>query len=95
MLILLRFPPGHRGSKYGKADIYPQQNFPPDVKQKASIYLPAIGKVTIAVLLRNLLRITQNRQLQEAAQSQEQHRGQPTGAEGMLPNGKLEKILDS
>lgn len=40
------------------------QNFPPEVKQKASIYVPAIGKVTIAVLLRNLLRITQNRRLQ-------------------------------
>lgn len=27
----------------------------PEVKEKASIYVPAIGKVTIAVLLRNLL----------------------------------------
>ena len=42
-----------------------EKNFPPEVKQKASIYVPAIGKVTIAVLLRNLLRITQNRQLEE------------------------------
>jgi hypothetical protein len=31
------------------------------VKEKASIYVPAIGAVTIAVLLRNLLRIVQNR----------------------------------
>jgi methylenetetrahydrofolate dehydrogenase (NAD+) len=38
------------------------QNFGPEVKQKASIYVPAIGKVTIVVLLRNLLRIVQNRQ---------------------------------
>jgi methylenetetrahydrofolate dehydrogenase (NAD+) len=37
------------------------QNFGPEVKQKASIYVPAIGKVTIVVLLRNLLRIVQNR----------------------------------
>ena len=37
------------------------QNFGPEVKQKASIYVPAIGKVTIVVLLRNLLRIMQNR----------------------------------
>jgi len=64
------------------------------VKQKASIYVPAIGKVTIAVLLRNLLRITQNRQLQEASQSQAQHRDQPADTEGMLSNGKLEKILN-
>jgi methylenetetrahydrofolate dehydrogenase (NAD+) len=31
------------------------QNFSPAVKEKASIYVPAIGKVTIVVLLRNLL----------------------------------------
>ena len=31
------------------------QNFGPDVKEKASIYVPAIGKVTIVILLRNLL----------------------------------------
>lgn len=31
------------------------RNFDPAVKDKASIYVPAIGKVTIAVLLRNLL----------------------------------------
>jgi methylenetetrahydrofolate dehydrogenase (NAD+) len=40
------------------------QNFPLVVKEKASIYVPAIGKVTIVVLLRNLLRIVQNRQAQ-------------------------------
>ncbi|MCJ1363467.1 NAD-dependent 5,10-methylenetetrahydrafolate dehydrogenase [Acarospora aff. strigata] len=38
-----------------------EKNFSPDVKEKASIYVPAIGKVTIVVLLRNLLRIVQNR----------------------------------
>ncbi|KAB2572560.1 Tetrahydrofolate dehydrogenase/cyclohydrolase [Lasiodiplodia theobromae] len=38
-----------------------EKNFPPEVKQKASIYVPAIGKCTIAVLLRNLLRIVQNK----------------------------------
>lgn len=37
-----------------------EQNFGPEVKEKASIYVPAIGKVTIVVLLRNLLRIVQN-----------------------------------
>lgn len=42
-----------------KTDI--EQNFGPEVKEKASIYVPAIGKVTIVVLLRNLLRIVQNR----------------------------------
>jgi methylenetetrahydrofolate dehydrogenase (NAD+) len=38
-----------------------KQNFGPEVKEKASIYVPAIGRVTIVVLLRNLLRIVQNR----------------------------------
>ncbi|KAF2270416.1 NAD(P)-binding protein [Lojkania enalia] len=38
-----------------------EKNFTPEVKEKASIYVPAIGKVTIAVLLRNLLRIVQNK----------------------------------
>ncbi|ERF74447.1 Methylenetetrahydrofolate dehydrogenase [Endocarpon pusillum Z07020] len=38
-----------------------EKNFGPEVKEKASIYVPATGKVTIVVLLRNLLRIVQNR----------------------------------
>ncbi|KAL8798831.1 MAG: hypothetical protein Q9182_006353 [Xanthomendoza sp. 2 TL-2023] len=33
-----------------------EKNFGPEVKNRASIYVPAIGKVTIIVLLRNLLR---------------------------------------
>jgi hypothetical protein len=33
----------------------PSQNFDPQVKEKASIYVPAIGKVTIVMLLRNLV----------------------------------------
>lgn len=32
-----------------------EKNFSPDVKQKAAIYVPAIGKVTIVVLLRNII----------------------------------------
>lgn len=48
--------------KAGRVSILTRrQNFGPEVKQKASIYVPAIGKVTIVVLLRNLLRIAQNR----------------------------------
>ncbi|KAH0545059.1 NAD-dependent 5,10-methylenetetrahydrafolate dehydrogenase [Glutinoglossum americanum] len=38
-----------------------EKNFGPEVKEKASIYVPAIGKMTIVVLLRNLLRIVQDR----------------------------------
>ncbi|KAK6432115.1 Methylenetetrahydrofolate dehydrogenase [NAD(+)] [Oleoguttula sp. CCFEE 5521] len=38
-----------------------EKNFHPDVKERASIYVPAIGKVTIVVLLRNLVRLVQNK----------------------------------
>ncbi|KAF1813661.1 NAD(P)-binding protein [Eremomyces bilateralis CBS 781.70] len=37
-----------------------EKNFAPGVKDRASIYIPAIGKMTIVVLLRNLLRLYQN-----------------------------------
>ncbi|KAH6670614.1 methylenetetrahydrofolate dehydrogenase [Halenospora varia] len=44
-----------------------EKNFDgPAIKEKASIYVPAIGKVTIAVLLRNLLRLVQNHKVEEA-----------------------------
>lgn len=42
-------------------NISTEKNFEADVKEKSSIYVPAIGKVTIVMLLRNLLRIVQNR----------------------------------
>ncbi|ODV60519.1 methylenetetrahydrofolate dehydrogenase (NAD(+)) [Ascoidea rubescens DSM 1968] len=38
-----------------------ENNFNPDVKEKASLYVPKIGKVTIAMLLRNLLRLIENK----------------------------------
>lgn len=37
----------------------------PAVKEKASIYVPSIGKVTIAVLLRNLVRLIANRNVED------------------------------
>ncbi|MCJ1419236.1 NAD-dependent 5,10-methylenetetrahydrafolate dehydrogenase [Xylographa parallela] len=36
-------------------------NFDANVKDKASIYVPSIGKTTIAVLLRNQIRLVENR----------------------------------
>ncbi|KAL8952937.1 MAG: hypothetical protein Q9222_001156 [Ikaeria aurantiellina] len=42
-----------------------EKNFGPNVKDKASIYVPAVGKVTIVVLLRNLLRLVGNRRCTE------------------------------
>ncbi|KAJ7068754.1 hypothetical protein C8F01DRAFT_1208182 [Mycena amicta] len=35
------------------------KNFESDVREKASMYIPAVGKVTILMLLRNLLRLQQ------------------------------------
>ncbi|OJJ46109.1 hypothetical protein ASPZODRAFT_133104 [Penicilliopsis zonata CBS 506.65] len=42
-----------------------EKNFGPEVKQKASIFVPSIGKVTIVVLQRNLLRLIQNKRLDD------------------------------
>ncbi|KAI4161464.1 MAG: hypothetical protein LQ342_004867 [Letrouitia transgressa] len=38
-----------------------EKNFSPEVKEIASIYVPAVGKVTIIILLRNLLRLVGNK----------------------------------
>lgn len=39
------------------------KNFEANVRDKASIYIPAVGKVTILMLLRNLLRLQQYTQI--------------------------------
>jgi len=39
------------------------KNFEKDVREKASMYLPAVGKVTILMLLRNLLRLQQYKEI--------------------------------
>lgn len=44
-----------------------EKNFSPEVKEKASIYVPAIGKVTIVMLLRNLVRLVQNQSINPAS----------------------------
>lgn len=40
-----------------------EKNFHDLIKQKAALYVPSIGKVTIAMLLRNLLRLINNTRL--------------------------------
>ncbi|KAF5103101.1 hypothetical protein D0Z00_000079 [Geotrichum galactomycetum] len=42
-----------------------ERNFPAEVKEHASLYVPSIGKVTIAMLLRNLLRLIDNKKQRE------------------------------
>ncbi|KAG7191316.1 NAD-dependent 5,10-methylenetetrahydrafolate dehydrogenase [Scheffersomyces spartinae] len=41
------------------------KNFNDDIKMKAGLYVPSIGKVTIAMLLRNLIRLINNRQIRQ------------------------------
>ncbi|KAI5819277.1 hypothetical protein BZA77DRAFT_276230 [Pyronema omphalodes] len=43
-----------------------EKNFGPEVKERASIYVPAIGKVTITILMRNILRLIENRKAAQA-----------------------------
>lgn len=42
-----------------------EKNFDPNVKEHASLYVPSIGKVTISMLLRNLLRLIENKKQRE------------------------------
>lgn len=41
------------------------KNFNDDVKTRAGLYVPSIGKVTISILLRNLLRLIHNKQIRQ------------------------------
>ncbi|TLD26267.1 gb [Venturia nashicola] len=60
-----------------------EKNFDIGVKEKASIYIPAIGKMTIVVLLRNLLRIVNNRADEKAGEleGKANTNGVPAGTE--------------
>ncbi|KAK9388620.1 hypothetical protein V1515DRAFT_552992 [Lipomyces mesembrius] len=37
------------------------KNFSPDVKTKSSLYVPSVGKVTVTMLMRNLMRLITNK----------------------------------
>ncbi|QRV72526.1 methylenetetrahydrofolate dehydrogenase (NAD+) [Ceratobasidium sp. AG-Ba] len=45
-----------------------EKNFESDVREKASLYMPAVGKITQMMLLRNLLRLCHYRELLETTQ---------------------------
>lgn len=45
------------------------KNFDDEIKHKASLYVPSVGKVTVAMLLRNLLRLCQNESVRVAAEA--------------------------
>lgn len=57
--------------KYGAVcvNFSSEKNFTPEVKEHASLYVPMTGKVTIMMLLRNLLRLHNNAQQRKALQS--------------------------
>ncbi|ABN68011.2 tetrahydrofolate dehydrogenase/cyclohydrolase [Scheffersomyces stipitis CBS 6054] len=61
-----KFPTEH--VKYGTVVINfsSSKNFNDDIKLKAGLYVPSIGKVTISMLLRNLLRLIENKQIRLA-----------------------------
>ncbi|OBA23174.1 methylenetetrahydrofolate dehydrogenase [Metschnikowia bicuspidata var. bicuspidata NRRL YB-4993] len=42
------------------------KNFNDDIKERAGLYVPSIGKVTIAMLLRNLLRLIENKKIRQS-----------------------------
>jgi len=46
-----------------------EKNFSPEVKERASLYVPMTGKVTIMMLLRNLLRLHNNELLRQQQKS--------------------------
>jgi len=46
-----------------------EKNFEKDVREKASLYLPSVGKVTILMLLRNLMRLCDYQTMMEAKAS--------------------------
>lgn len=50
------------------------KNFDDEIKQKAGLYVPSIGKVTIAILLRNLIRLIDNKKIRANEANEETSR---------------------
>jgi len=48
------------------ANVSAEKNFDSNVRDKASLYIPAVGKVTIMMLIRNLLRLQEYKTVQKA-----------------------------
>lgn len=48
------------------------KNFDDEIKQKAGLYVPSIGKVTIAILLRNLIRLIDNKKIRAKEEEEEE-----------------------
>lgn len=74
-----------------------EKNFEKDVRMRAAMHLPAIGKTTIAMLQRNLLRLVEYRELslQSSSQSNDDLSGDSSGKgpdDG--PNGGPDRKVD-
>lgn len=61
-----RFPTEYVANGTVVINFSSNKNFNDDIKQKASLYVPSIGKVTISMLLRNLLRLINNNKIRQA-----------------------------
>ncbi|CAK7918870.1 methylenetetrahydrofolate dehydrogenase [NAD(+)] [[Candida] anglica] len=62
-----KFPTEHVSNGAVVINFASAKNFNDDIKQKAGLYVPSIGKVTISMLLRNLLRLIDNKKVREEA----------------------------
>lgn len=60
-----RFPTEYVANGTVVINFSSNKNFNDDIKQKASLYVPSIGKVTISMLLRNLLRLINNNKIRQ------------------------------
>lgn len=72
-----KFPTQHIANGTVVINFASAKNFDDDVKLKAGLYVPSIGKVTILMLLRNLLRLIDNAAVRAAAP---EGRAQPASA---------------
>ncbi|EMG48203.1 MTD1 Methylenetetrahydrofolate dehydrogenase [NAD(+)] [Candida maltosa Xu316] len=54
------------------------KNFTDEIKSRAGLYVPSIGKVTIAILLRNLLRLIHNKQIRQGEITGEEEQETPS-----------------
>lgn len=60
-----KFPTEHVTNGTVVINFASAKNFNDDIKLKAGLYVPSIGKVTIAMLLRNLIRLIENREVRD------------------------------
>ncbi|CAH2355606.1 methylenetetrahydrofolate dehydrogenase [NAD(+)] [[Candida] railenensis] len=63
-----KFPTEHVTNGTVVINFASAKNFNEDIKLKAGLYVPSIGKVTISMLLRNLIRLIENREVRDRSE---------------------------